>query len=204
MSTRQTTGGVGGNLGSDGYTDYERIELYRERVTRLLACRLLRAEFKVELSIHFVVNRPVAFTEKPVDEDELSSFLLLLRPLYLKKEPAFVSRVVNICDRRIDSDELRGYLRSARAQWKQALVEGPLRIVIRGKDFTPEYITDLLINGYYFHSDAEKRRELHSIPLLARPLTRHLFLDHMVVATRYVKYVRDFITVAGRQGVLRC
>lgn len=67
---------------------------------------------------------------------------------------------------------------------------------LNGRDYTPEKITDLFINGWYFHSDEAKAVELHELTAGAEPVSRHIFLDYLLEATSHATYVGSVVREA--------
>jgi hypothetical protein len=58
-----------------------------------------------------------------------------------------------------------------------------------GRHYTPERITDLFINGWYFHSDDEEKvADLVRLTTGAEPISRHVFFDYLLEATRQATY----------------
>ena len=75
-----------------------------------------------------------------------------------------------------------------------------MRLVIREKEITPEYATDLWINGYYFHT-TQKLDELKAFtgPFEAA-LVRNRFLNHVYDATMYALNLRNIATISLCDG----
>lgn len=123
--------------------------------------------------------------------EELDVLLRRLRPFLLEKEPTHLFKVHNLCQRVVRSDELRGYLLEARRVWKQSQRRGFLRLEIDGRNYTPERVMDLFINGWLFHSDNEdKVRELARLRFGAvEPISTQMFNDYVLEATRQATYV---------------
>src|SRR5262249_13833321 len=134
------------------------------------------------------------FKSSTPDEDDLRSFLTIFRKFISDRELVFLYRVYNICQQHITSDTVKGYLIRSREIWKDALKHTGIKLTINRKEFTPEYVTDLWINGYYFHDDAEKITVLKSLLPHERMLVKNQFLNVVVDATRQVFYVGNVVT----------
>jgi len=178
----------------------EMLRYFSARADEMGKCRLLKRGFKAELTLHFEIMKPPMFTEAVVDNDDFRSFLTYLRPFVSEDEPVYVNRIANVCWKHLRDEKLKGFLKEARRQWKESLKSGPFKLKISNQLWTPEHTTKLIINGYYFHCDQEKREILEAIPESAKPLIRHQFLDHVIVAVKYVMYVKNLITVAFRDN----
>jgi hypothetical protein len=55
---------------------------------------------------------------------------------------------------------------------------------------------DLMINGWYFHADREKREELLSLGPVGSVLTHHVFVDAIAETVHQVAYVAHILNVA--------
>ncbi len=142
-------------------------------------------------------------SHQPAEED-LRSCLVTLRQFLMDKEPVFILRIYNIAQLHLASDELRKHLQDSRRLLSKFQKQGPLRVEINGKELTPERITDLWINGYYFHNDADFR----TIENLASSgpggaLARHLFLDYITEAAKQIFYVGNVLRCADAHELLR-
>jgi hypothetical protein len=80
---------------------------------------------------------------------------------------------------------------------------GGIRLEIDGRHLSPEYLLDLWINGWYFHSDERKRRDLLALGMPMAMLARYAFFDAVSRGVEYVAYVRSVIMVATREGSFR-
>ena len=79
-----------------------------------------------------------------------------------------------------------------------------MKITFDDREWTPEYVLDLWINGVYFHNDEEKRRTLDGLIPEARTLARYAFLDLIVEGVRHIFYVAHLIQYARNNSLLSC
>jgi hypothetical protein len=187
---------------SVAFSECEQLELFVARASDLENSRLLRNDFNPSFSIRWDRVQGLRFESTEPDEEDLRSFLLTLRQFISNDEPIYLFKVYNLCHQHITSDELKGYLIEARQAWSQQLKQGGIRLIVNGQEISPEYITNLWINGYYFHNDPVKMRTLRSLLPHERTLIRQVFLDHMAEATRQVLYVAFIIRVASKESLL--
>jgi hypothetical protein len=67
----------------------------------------------------------------------------------------------------------------------------------------PEYVSDLWINGYYFHHDEEHVLFLRSLSPVEQILVKNKFLFLLVGAIIQVSYVSDVIHTSLTEGYFR-
>lgn len=178
----------------------EQLELYTARVEQLWRTRLLQNGLSPSFSMKWDYVQGLRFESSVIDEDDLRSFLLTFRQFISNDEPVFLFRVYNLCYQHFTSDELKEYLVKSRETWQQELQRGGIRLNYNGHNLSPEEITRIWINGFYFHNDPEMRRMLESLLPHENMLVRHIFLDHVTEATKRVIYVARLIIIALREG----
>jgi hypothetical protein len=163
---------------------------------------LVRASgFESSLTIKFDQQRLGMQVGQP-DEDDLKAFLVTFRSFVSNDEPVHVNGVYNVLWREMQGDRAREELAKARSMWKAACQSGALALNVDGKQVKPEDILDFWVNGIYFHSDKRKRAALETLGPLGVPLARYKFLDHLVIGTRYVFYLRQVIIRGRSDGLL--
>lgn len=181
----------------------EQLKLYRARVEELTDTRLIRNGLNPGITISWDRMSGLQFKSREPDEEDLRSFLLTFRQFVSDKEPVFLNKIYNICQRDIRSDKLKVRLSESRAAWKLAQKRSGLKLIFNGRELTPEYVTDLWINGYYFHNDEAKISKLKSLLPHEKMLVRNQFLNFLVDATRQAFYIGNIITVALKEGLLK-
>lgn len=187
---------------ADSFSPREQLELYIERVKELEDTRMLRNGFDTSLSMKWDRIQGIRFESNEPDNDDLRSFLVTFRQFIMHEEPIYLDKIYNICHQYITSNILKGYLTESREIWKKQLSHGRLGLVINEKYISPEYVTNLWINGYYFHNDPIKLRKLKSLLPDENLLIKHAFLSHLSQATHQVLYVCFIIEVAMRESQL--
>lgn len=164
---------------------------------RVLQEQDLRSSFSLNAP---AINAPVSVSHHEPDEEDLRSYLLDFRKFMAVNDPVFLGRVLNVAHRHVTSDEITAGLVSARSGWKNTLAAGSVRFVIDDEHLTPEMILDLWINGWYFHNDSDKRRKLDA--LAPMPMSRWLFIDAVVSATKVILYSGHVLKIALREGLV--
>lgn len=183
--------------------DIEKSELYKTRTEELKNTRLIRKGFNPAITVQWNNMQGLQFNSSEVDEEDLRSFLITFRQFISPKEPVFLQHIYNLCQRCLASDELKGYLIKSREAWKKAQRNTGIKLIIKGKEITPEDVTDLWINGYYFHNDSEKMAMLKRLLPHESMLVRNHFLNFLVDATRQILYVSNIITIALKEDLFK-
>ncbi len=169
------------NTIQNSFSVRENLELFEQRAEELLNSRLILNGFGTSLSFNFDRVNGLSFSSKQPDEDLLRSFLLTFRKFVSNNEAIFLFKVFNLCQQHLNSDKLKEHLIDARQLWSQQMQSGKtgkVRFTKNGRLLFPEYVTDLWINGYYFHDSPDKLRELQEVLSDDSFLARHIFLDH--------------------------
>lgn len=191
------------NAIQNSFSVRESLELFVQRTEELLNSRLILNGFGTSLSFNFDRMSGLTFSSKQPDEELLRSFLLTFRKFLSNDEAVFLFKIFNLCQQYLNSDKLKGFLIEARQLWSQQMKggkKGNVRFTKNGRLLYPEYVTDLWINGYYFHDSPDKLRELEELLSADTFLSRHIFLDHLVQAVRFISYTRFIVTVGFREG----
>ena len=182
---------------------HAQLELFTARVDELRNTRLIRKGFNPGITISWRRMQGMRFQSQGPDEEDLRSFLLTFRQFISNDEPVFLNRIYNLCQRCITSEQMKGYLIKSREAWKQAHRSSGIKLIFNKRELTPEFVTDLWINGYYFHNDARKVSMLKRLLPHESMLVRNQFLNYLVDATRHVLYVGNVITVALKENLFK-
>jgi hypothetical protein len=156
-------------------------------------------------SLNFKQGQGGSLTMKQPDEIQFRSLLMAIRRFVSPKDPVFLNKIYNVCEKHLTSDELKDYLRGARDEWKNAHRSSGLKFVLNDREFTPAYLADLWINGHYFHGSADdpKTRQLQELQGLGMGLDRFNFVGFVGDAVQQVLYVDNIIRHALRDGCVR-
>lgn len=179
----------------------DKLSLFNHKAEELKRTRLLKNGFNPSITIDYEKMKGVRFDVHEPDEDDLRSFLILFRQFFLKNEPIFLNSIYTICHQNFTSQKIKEDLIEAKKIWKKSLKSFGLVYIFNGQELTPEYITDLWINGYYFHNDQEKVALLKRLRLV-QPIVRYYFFHHLVEGTKQVLYLSNIITFARKEGLL--
>jgi hypothetical protein len=181
-------------------TQERQLDLFLRRVQELSTLRFIK--FTPRYSIKWTKGDQLRHELTNPDEEELRSFLVTFRQFISKSEPVFLNRIYNLLFQVLTSDELRGFLLKSREAWQRSLQTTGGKVMINDRHYTPELITDLLINGYYFHNDEEKEAELRELWPSAMMLVRSQFYFHLSSAISHLFYTANLLAYAKQHGHL--
>lgn len=156
--------------------------------------RLLRQTgFGVEVKFKFDPATGMSMRWNEPDAEQLDSFLIRFRPFVSQGEDVYLQNIHNLCFRAAKADELKRELQFAREHYSKVLKGLVVKIQFNGTAITPEHLSDLWINGIYFHNDEKKRAELEAMHPALRSLARTEFLSLLVDGARQVMFLRGVI-----------
>jgi hypothetical protein len=147
-----------------GLTEYEldSLKLFHEQIEKINNSRIIEKD-SLKGSTHIEINENGIKAEANLpDDDDLRSLLLLISPLVRTKERINYNEILSILRNRSENNESRSYFDLLQTQYKASLKSG-LRYGANGKEYGDEDIFRLLLNGYYFHSDDDKREKLEDL-----------------------------------------
>ena len=181
------------------------LDLFLRRIDELRATRLIQSgALSDAFHLGTTAGGPAIFSVSVPDEDHFRSFLLAFRHLVAEREPAKLDRVANILLQHLGHNQLRETTIQAREAWRRERKRGPMRLVIDGRDYGPERVLDLYLNGRYFHSDASKARELGSVGAIGERLTRQQLNAMLVSGVNYASRLHWIVVTGRREGLLSC
>lgn len=180
-----------------------KLDLFVQRFNELAATRLIRRDdLRATFNLRMAVDTPLAFSAHAPDEDDLRSFLLTLRQFVSDKEPVFVRRIASILWQRCSGDTVRAELQAARSLFDRSMTQGTLQVIWDRARLRPDEVLDMWINGKYFHSDRRKSELLDQLDPMSTIFVRHVFLEVLVEAAKYIRFLASVIVVGRREGFL--
>jgi hypothetical protein len=119
------------------------------------------------------------------DEANIRSMVLLVRPITLTrtdKTKIRIDIIIDILINRSANDTTRSYLQIILSNYKDRSSEP--QITLRGRYglYTESDIVNLWVNGYYFHKDSSKRKELDDLmewPQM-KPVVKSILLNWII------------------------
>ena len=148
-------------------------------------------------SLNWIFNQP--------EDNDLRASLLHLRSFICSdNDPFNISNIYNFCYKRILSLESKQRLGDLRKKWKKSLKDWGLngfKFVFNNQTFTPKDITNLYINGFYFHNDFEKMKIIEAMGgTPAEALSITIMIGLMEDAIVQVEFLKNFILTALKDG----
>lgn len=136
----------------------------------------------------------IGFSIKVPDEDTVKSFLLSFRVFYMEKEPTYFYSMCNLVYKNVPDLTVRGDIAAIREAYSRALTQGAINFSFQDKTYSPQEIIDLWFNAVYFHTDAEKVRELDLIlNSPAQNLFYFLLVDTVVTLTNSITNLKGIV-----------
>jgi len=177
----------------------DRLNLFLRRYDQLKGTRFLTdPQFKTvgyRIDGERVVDGfQLGFSITVPDEDTVKSFLLSFRVFYMKREPTSFYSVCNLLYKSVSNPIVREDIATIRDVYSRALIHGPIKFIFNGKAYCPEEIINLWFSAVYFHTDANKVKELDEI--LNAPeqsLFYYLLVDTVVTLTNMITNLKGII-----------
>jgi hypothetical protein len=156
----------------------QRLELFRERAEELRQTRFLRdtlvGGYRLKIEAKQIPGTldeyETFFSISPYDEQDLRAFLTFFRRFFLKNDPVVnLFEIYNLCHQHLENEQYEAFLAVSRNRAAYALKASCFHLRINEQDMTPEEVSDIWINGYYFHDNIEHLHFLKTLP----PSRRH-------------------------------
>lgn len=138
----------------------------------------------------------VFFSAEIPSEELIAEILLAFRFFYHKKEPTHFPKILNIIGKHTTNEDVRQALKLFGKKWNDSLFQNALNITYNDRAVTSSLLLDLWFNGYYFHQDEEKKRDLDKlIEGFSENFAKYMLLDSVIAATNEV--LRVFESLQG-------
>jgi len=173
-------------------TEKENLEAFVRRVDRLSRCRIYNLDRVSVFEISFEVGKWAKATSAEPDEDTLSAFVSVLRPLILESYGTSLQQIFQLCHRSLDDAALLRQLDEVRSRWKAAQKQGAIKLIVNDRNWRPERIAHLIINSQEAHDDHRHRHELAQLGVV----------ETMISRTIYVQYVTQTAAAAQRVAAI--
>ena len=189
--------------------EIERLELFVEKSDWLCKSRFFQ----------HIQEHSFSSNQLP-DEDDLRSFLVTFRLFISNDEPIYLHKIYNRLEESLLDDFLKGELRKSRKHLKEVTQSvginisqkeavprkrGQLPDVVfsnpmsfnKSESHSAEDILDFWINGEYFHTDPNKRKELKRVNIgLGAVITKMVMLQLVYETTCCIFHVAAVIRTA--------
>lgn len=147
----------------EGVVTQEHEALFREYLTyaeELWRTAWVQRGCPLSLNISFDQQSPTEFTHQLPERAEVAEFLHALRPLILERERTHFNKVCGAVAQAVPHDRVRSMLRAYRAYFSGQHMRGTIRVRTNELEINTESTLKKWLNGYEYHRDLDKRREL--------------------------------------------
>lgn len=177
--------------------DKELLRLFLNRVDELRSTRLVRNGYESGITMKWTEDTgTLNFQLLQPDEELFRSLLLTLRHFLLAKEPTYIYKIYNVCHRFIKNEQHKQYLSKSRTFLGESMKSTGIQLNIDEKQFSPDYIWDIYINGLYFHNDTEKMKIINNLNYHERLLVKNELFGFVNSAVRQILYVGRIVALA--------
>ena len=135
------------------------------------------------------------------DEDDTLAFLVSFRKFILNKEPVQVNKILNLLAQGLSDGLTKCAARRCRAGCKESSKDG-IHTRVGESVRSPEESLDLWINGYVFHTDADKLEDLNRMPSAMRDALKVSSLSFALNTTSSILALKKLINRALRLGLI--
>lgn len=181
-------------------TDSEKLKLFVDKVNELRDTTLMRENgLHYKFNIHGERNEPVKYLLDEPDEGELRDYLMTFRR-FVSNEDVSLNHILNICQKRLTTDELKKQIPTVRQMWSETRQHSGLKLIMDGKEVSAEEISDMWLNGQYFHDDLAHREFLKSLSPFIYTDLRAKFLNFVIQASRVILYMGVLVNTALQDG----
>ena len=94
-------------------------------------------------------------------------------------------------------------LAQARQAFEKVKLHNGISLIINGVELTSLQVTDVYLNGRYFHNDLEYQQQLDSMSPLEADIVRFQFLNFVINTSKIILYVRNVVDLAFQEGLFR-
>jgi hypothetical protein len=156
-------------------TDKKILNLFVEKAEELKGCDLLKANHKLSFSIKVSGSQGVAKTSLP-NEEQLRSFLLILRNFYSPREDIHFPKVCQILIDNLEDEDTKRRVSEVAAVYERILARSPISFVEENTPLTPNELLRRWLYGFYHHTDRKKRKNVEKWGFVAG-LTKMQFVS---------------------------
>jgi hypothetical protein len=190
----------------------QRLELFRERAEELGQARFLRNtlmagyELKIEARLlpDTLDQYETTITISAYDAEDLRSFLTFFRRFVLQRDPVvYLFSIYNLCHQYLTNETHKAYLVRSRQIALEVLRTSAFQLKINEQDMTPELVSDIWINGWYFHDNIDHLLFLRALPPETYIMLNLYFFDYLRGITRQILYTSDVVNVALNEELIR-
>ena len=185
------------------------VKWFHEQIIQIYESSFIKnGSFKSDFAITFSrASEKIEMKFDSVEEANIRSILLLVRPLARANDETSIriEKILSILKYKSANDETRMYIQTITRNFhnRKSSDTNPT-IMVRGlkegsiKDYTEEDIIELWVNGYYFHKDSSKRKELDDLEhfmseVNMKPVLKSILLHEIMDICEWAKLVDEIL-----------
>ncbi len=191
---------------SNTLTPREQIDLFMARGEEMWNSRVRREGLKVAFGLKGNLNKEFVghYIEEP-DAEDFRSFLTIFRKFISEDSPIHLPKIYSICHQHIADERFKDVLAEARRIWLDMEKKHASRMIVSigGRELMPKDITNIWINGHYFHDDVEGMRLLKTMTPMQVDATKAIFIDYTIKTVEIIRHLAQNIRAATGNGSLK-
>jgi len=179
------------------------LNLFHEKVAQIASSSFIKnGAFKSAFTFYADKSKnKFSLSHLGPEEADVRSILVLVRPVTLLHEKEDVRiRIERILDKlysKSANDKTRQYLQSLKRGYNDKSNES--KITLRGLygEYNEDDVVDLWVNGFYFHNDSSKRKELDDLMRWpGEPVLKSILPKMIIDSCNWAKVIDDIIVNA--------
>ncbi len=184
-------------------TDREKLELFVNRVNELRNTRLAKIGFNIEYKLQGQQGQLVESELKQPAEADLKDYLMTFRHFISEREDVFLNHIFSICRRQLPSGGIKQNLAQACQFFEQVKLHSAASFRMNENEYTPLQVTNIYLNGKYFHNDLAYQQLLNNLPSCIADVFRFHFLNFVINTSRIILYVQIIVKHAFKENLFR-
>ena len=181
-------------------TDREKLELFTSKVDELRNTRLGK---KGVINVRHIMDSEEGSKLEQPDEADLKDYLMTFRHFISDQEDVFLGRIFNICHRRLMNEEMKQDLAYMHQLFNRIKLHNGISLHVDGNELSPLQVTDIYLNGKYFHNDLEYQNQLDTLPSSVADMLRFHFLHFVINGSKVIFYVQNVVSLAFSEQLLQ-
>ena len=182
-------------------SDREKLELFIRKFEELRNTQLAKKGFRIQHVVRISPDSVESDLMQP-NKPDVREYLLTFRHFISEREDVFLNHIFNICHQRLTSDEMKRSLAQARRSFERAERDIGIPVQFNGRQLTPLQITNMYLDGKYFHNDLEYQQQLDSLPPIA-DFPRAYFLNFIINTSKIIDDVYNTVGTALEAGLFQ-
>ena len=192
------------SLTKNGWHLRDAVDLFVTKASELKNTIFLKEKINLKMKVGYSQEKGFYTELDELEENEIRSVLVIVRQFVSDNEPIYLRWICPYLVKFTNDKPSRDYLDYTFNYWKKAIKSGDGIITINKKQYTPEYVLKMYINGYYFHSDPNLYKEYQELSMgwMSGMLIQHLFQSCLLNTIGFIDFVSSYIEHVQEKGYL--